>query len=469
MPNQITTEGLETQTMEELVTQFTADFEEIYGEDIILDSDTPDGQMMYIFIQAVLDVLDLLTQIYNSFDPDNAVGTVLDQRVAINGIQRQAGTRTVQDVVITVDRALTLTGVDDDPDDPYTVQDSEGNQWQLISTRNPSSAGSYTYSFQAAEVGEVISLPNTITLPVTIVLGVTAINNPNSYTTLGINEETDATLKIRRQRSVALSSQGYLEGLLAALENINGVTFAYVYENVTGSTDANGVPGHSIWVIIGGTASDEDIATAIYRKRNAGCGTYGSESYDVTQPDGSVFTINWDVVMLDDLFIKFTVASIDGENEPNYQAIKDSIVENFVPDVNETVDINALATAAQEGDDNALITGAGFSETAGGTYTNTLEPNNPTDRWSVAEERIIILPVAVSPQDEDIATEATQQFTAVGGYVTGDYAWTIEVDNTGGSINASTGEYTAGSTPGTDTIRATDDLGNYGEADITAS
>ena len=87
----------------------------------------------------------------------------------------------------------------------------------------------------------------------TIVLGVTSVNNPTTYTTLGTNQESDSALKLRRQISVSIGSQGYLQGLLGALESINGVSSAFVYENNTGITNADGVPGHSIWVIVAGS------------------------------------------------------------------------------------------------------------------------------------------------------------------------------------------------------------------------
>ncbi len=44
----------------------------------------------------------------------------------------------------------------------------------------------------------------------------------------------------------------------------------------------------------------------------------------------------------------------------------------------------------------------------------------------------------------------------------GTYSYSIHTNNSGGSINSSTGVYTAGSTPSvTDTVRVTDGLGNY--------
>lgn len=466
MPNSIGPTGLSTATRAELVAFYTAAFQTIYGSDINLASDTPDGQMMNIFIQSVLDLENLLTQIYNMFDPDNAIGAVLDQRVAINGIQRQAGTFTITNVTIEVSQALNLYGLDQVSNPVYTVADNAGNQWQLQTTQLIGSPGTDSYAFQAAQPGAVLTVPNTITIPVTIVLGVVSINNPTTYTTLGLNEESDAVLKVRRQKSVSLASQGYLAGLLAALENINGVTSAFVYENTTDSPDIDGVPGHSIWVIVAGSGAAADIANAIYTKRNAGAGMFGGTSYVITQVDGTEFIVYWDDVEAEDLFIQFTATSIDGINPPNIAAIRAGLPLNFIPGVNEEVDINHMATLVQQIDPNTLVTDAGFSTTSGGSYTNTLTPSAKNKQFAVSSDNIIITPMLLSPDSAVVAALGTQTFTGLGGF--GALTYTLSVNNSGGSIDSGTGEYTAGSTPSVmDTVRVDDTLGNFATAIVT--
>jgi uncharacterized phage protein gp47/JayE len=390
MPNTIGADGIEVKTRTELRDEMVAGFEAAYGSDINLEQSTPDGQTINIFVQSVLDMEDLLVQIYNSFDPDNAVGRTLDQRVAINGIQRQAGTYTITNVTVVVGSNCNLPGLDQTDEPPYTVSDNAGTKWFLIQSRTGVTAGSHVYSFRAEFPGANLTIPNTITIPVTIVLGVVSVNNPTTYTTLGLDEESDAALKVRRQKSVSLASQGYLAGLIAALENINGITSVAVYENKTGTTDINGVPSHSIWVIVSGTASDEEIATAIYQKRNAGAGMYGAESYIITQVDGSPFEINWDIVEPEDLYIEFDATSLDGVSTIDTDGIKDYLVANFVPGVNEQVNINDLATVVQQFDNNCLVTNAGFADNGGGPFEPVSSPSARNKQFVVSAVNISI-------------------------------------------------------------------------------
>lgn len=558
MPNSLTSTGLTLATKQELIDNFTAQYQQIYGSDINLGSDTPDGQMMNIYVQAILDVQDLLMQIYNSFDPDNAIGNVLDQRVSINGIQRQGATYTVTPITVVTSQSVNFYGLDQTAQQVYTVSDNANNLWQLQTTQLGVAAGTHVFNFQAAVPGAQLTIPNTITVQVTVVLGVTSVNNPTTYTTLGINEESDAALRIRRQKSVSLASQGYLQGLLAALENISGVTSAFVYENNTGTTNSDGVPGHSIWVIVAQSgASSSAIANAIYTKRNAGCGMFGSQSYNVTQVDSTVFTVYWDNVSTVNLFIKFTATSINGVNAPNISGIRTGLPTIFTPAVFQEVNINGLATLVQDIDSNTLVTNAGFSlgttqiftlsgVAASGTfqinyagnntaainwndsvgtiqtkiqavaglsaatvsgsiasqtltftlvgnvqallyvtnnslqtsvpaaitfsynagYSNTLSPASKQNQFVVSSPNIIITAMELLPATNQVAALATVQFAAYGGY--GAYTYSISVNNSGGSINATTGLYTAGSSiMVTDTVKVIDVYGNSITATVT--
>lgn len=497
MPNAITAEGITTATQAELVAQFTAAAEIIYGADIDLDAETPDGEWMMTFIQATLDLEDLIVQVYNSFDPDNAIGNVLDQRVAINGIQRQAGTVTVTNVTIATSQSVNLLGLDQTDSPPFTVADQAGNQYELQVTQlgfNPGSGGA-VLAFQAAVPGAITPTPNTITVPVTIVLGVTSINNPTGPTSIGLNEESDAALRVRRQQSVSLASQGYLAGLLAALKNISGMTAAFVYENNTNDTDIDGVPGHSIWVIVSGTAAAADIANAIYTKRNAGCGMFGTVNFVITQVDGTLFTVTWDTVVQEILFTKFNVSSINGTSIPNIAAIRAGLSISLAPGVFQEVNVNELATLVQEIDANTLVTDAGFDVSAMGTFDNNVfAPSAKNKQFEVLSKNIIILPMIlaaaggqqiINDMDEVVSTAQVIhggnhiQFSTLGGYGTdgagtgspppNNLVYSIQSSSGGGaSIDATTGLYTS-SAVGTDVILVTDLLSNTAICTVTVT
>ncbi len=602
MPNALTAQGLTTASQQELLTNKTQSLQKIYG-DIDLNSNTPDGQAVNIEIQSILDLQNLLVSIYNSFDPDNAYGVQLEQRCAINGVQKQAGTYSVTPETIVIVKPNTyLYGLDQADQPVYTISDNTGNQWLLQTTQSNLSPGTIVCDFRAATPGANITIPNSINIPVTIVLGVLSVNNPTAQSIVGLNEESDANLKIRRAISVAISSQGYEKGLRAALLNIPGISSAFVYENKTNTTDINGVPEHTIWVIVDGfpivlvlsqwvstlTYSYGDIvssaginyiswqdnnlnhavsdpaywgiynpvAQTIYIKRNAGCGMIGETSYTVTQDDGTQFIVNYDTVVEENLFIAFTATSINGINPPNIAGIIERLVDDYVPQVNQRVNINEMACIVQEADPNCLVTNAGFSaghiqvvtlsgvaasgvfkfsyngnntsninwndnaatiqtelrlllgleacvvtgsiasqtltitlnvesvlsliyvldntlETSGPVaitfsfnedYQNFLLPSSKKNKFVVSADKIIILPMILSPITIIVAKLATQQFTSLGGY--GIKTYSMQANPSGGSIDSS-GLYTAGNIAATDIAKVIDSFGNTATATIT--
>jgi uncharacterized phage protein gp47/JayE len=388
--NAIGPSGLTLQTYQEIVTEIldgATDFpgmRTIYGADINVDPNSPDGQMVNIVALAKTDVLGFLQQIYNSFDPDKAVGVSLNSRCAINGIARRAGTRTLQDVDVTVSQALTLQGLDLYPTDPFTVSDGSGNQYQLLVTQNPAIPSVVTAQFQAVLLGPVQSAANTITVPVTIQLGVSSVNNPTIYTTLGVAEETDYALRVRRQQSVALPNQGYIDGLISGLVNTPGVLEVKVFENATSSPDANGTNPNTIWcIVMGGT--NLDVATTIYRKRNAGCGMRGGIAVLVPQLDGSNMTIRFDRQIDQLLYISFDVSALSGLVDDNY--IRQQILLLLSYNIGQSADVTTIVALVRQIAPNAQVVNqaVGLTASPASALVNTTAVNY---RFVIASNRI---------------------------------------------------------------------------------
>lgn len=298
--------GLTVEPKLQIVQDLIAEFQSIYGADINVDSNSPDGQLLNIFAQLMSDYLELLLDTYNSFSVDNTYGERLDQLVALNGLARQQGTYTQAQVSVTVTQAVTLPGLDQTTEPPFTVSDNAGNQFQLVTSHAFGGAGSATLTFQAVDIGQVETTINTITNIDTSTLGVSAVNNPSvASDVIGVNEETDAQLKVRHAKSFALASTGPSDAMEAALKNVSGIVDAMVVENNTGGT-VNGVAAHTVWPIVNG-GTPAEIGAAIYAKKSPGCGIKGSQTTVVLRPNGQTFTAQWDIAVAQALHIAFSV------------------------------------------------------------------------------------------------------------------------------------------------------------------
>lgn len=273
--NSVSAAGITIQTFQDVVAEILygaggyQGLLQIYGPGLNVQPNSPDGQMVNIYAEGKVDVLEMLLAVATSFDPDQAIGILLDQRCAINGVFRMPGSFTQQQVTVTTSQAVNLPGLDTDPVNPFTVADGSGNQYQLKVAYSFPTGGSISLEFQAAVQGAITSGLNTITVPVTVLAGVTSVNNPLTPDSVGVLEESDPLLRIRRQNSVALPSKGWLQGMRAGLLNVNGVTDALALENKSSLTNALGMPPHSIWLIVAGTPNEVMVADAIYAKRNA--------------------------------------------------------------------------------------------------------------------------------------------------------------------------------------------------------
>ncbi|MDD5301497.1 MAG: baseplate J/gp47 family protein [Elusimicrobia bacterium] len=274
--NSLTAGGLTIQQQPDIVAELTTGYTSIYGADINLGPNTPDGQMMNIYATALEDNLELLQSVYNMFNLINAYGVQLDNMGQLLGLIRQAGTYTQAQVLVTVSQAVTLPGQDVLVSNPsatvFTVADEAGNQYQLVASHVFSGAGSATLTFAAVDIGQILTSANTITAILTPLLGVTSVNNPStSSDVLGTNEETDSAFRVRMAQSFQLAAVGPADALRAALLNVPGILDAYVPENDTGGI-VDGVFSTGIMTVVNqGSVADADVAQVIYAKKGMGC------------------------------------------------------------------------------------------------------------------------------------------------------------------------------------------------------
>jgi hypothetical protein len=331
--------------------------------------------MLNIVTLAKEDMLQLIQQVNAQFDPDQALGTVLDQRCAINGVLRLEGTYTEQYVSVTASQATTVQGIDNFPNAPFTVADTAGNQYVLVNTYNFSGAGTSSLLFQAALIGAVTPSINTITSIVTPTLGVTSVINPLAPSSLGVNEQTDASLRIARRQAISKGSRSFEESISANVFAVAGVTSVQVYEN-PGNGLAWGVPSNSIWVIVTGGVALQ-VAQAINISRGLGVGMHGSTNETVTNPDGSTIVITFDYATPENLYISFAYAVVTGQDPggtflanqiaanltylPGQIAVA-SVITAFVQSIAPNISITAMSVGNAPGPTNptALPTGANY-------------------------------------------------------------------------------------------------------------
>lgn len=336
--------GLHVPEYADIKTTLESAWQGIYGSDIYLEPDSQDGQLIAVFALALLDTYQAMEQVYQGFSPSTASGETLSRVVKINGIRRQAGTYSTADVTITGTAGTTITN--------GVVADVAGQKWNLPATVVIPTSGQIVVTATAQEEGEITAQAGQITKIQTPTRGWQTVTNA-AAATMGASTETDAALRLRQAYSVALPSSTILEGTLGAVLSVDGVSKATIYENDTNSTDANGIPAHSISVVAQGGAA-ADIAQAIWLKKTPGCGTYGTTSEVITDSNGITTTIRFYRPTVTAVAVTVNITPAAGYLAATADDIKAAVAEY----------INALAI----GDDVSIARVTAAAVTAGSAY-----------------------------------------------------------------------------------------------------
>lgn len=258
-------------------------YQAIYGADVYIDPDSQDGQLLAIQAKADYDTAAKGLAVYNSFSPLTGQGTGLSRLVKINGITRQEPSfSTVTLTIVGTAGTVIANGI---------AQDTLTQQWLLPVSVTIPDAGTINVTATAAVVGFITAEMNTVTTIFTPTRGWQTVNNAAAATP-GAPVETDAALRIRQSQSTADPSLTVFDGTIGGVANVTGVTKVRGYENDSDSTDANGLPEHSICVVVVGGA-DQDIGDEIMIHKTPGTDTYGDQDVDVTDAHGMPLVIHF--------------------------------------------------------------------------------------------------------------------------------------------------------------------------------
>jgi hypothetical protein len=138
--------------------------------------------------------------------------------------------------------------------------------------------------------GPIVAAQNTLKTIVTPVAGWSnAVNLADAV--LGISVEPDATFRIRRQQELHGQGKAAIEAIRAAVLQVPAVTACTVFENVTDVTNSDGMPPHSVEVLVQG-GDPTAICTAIFQNVAAGIATTGNQSpVTITDSQGITHSI----------------------------------------------------------------------------------------------------------------------------------------------------------------------------------
>lgn len=316
---QITSTGITAPNYSDILQQLKIVYWAIYGSDAVLDPDSQDGQFLAELAQAIFDCNQNVIDIYASFAPSTARGVQLSRLVKLNGLRRSVPTNSQAVVSIggTVGTSIVNGVVGDNA--------NLGTQWALPALVVIPIAGTVDVTATATTPGATPAAPGSLTKILTPTLGWQTVTNA-VLASPGQAVETDAQLRVRQSKSVALPAMTVLEGIFAVVDAVVGVSRLKIYENSDDVNNSDGLTPHSISVIVAGGDATA-IATAIALKKTPGGRTNGTTSVIVTDKNGVPNTIRFYPLTTVPLKMQISVHPLVGYVSTTGDLLKQTVVD----------------------------------------------------------------------------------------------------------------------------------------------
>jgi uncharacterized phage protein gp47/JayE len=311
--------GISSPSYADIYASLQATFQSIYGSDGYIDPDSEDGQMLAVFARGQYDSNQATIAAYNNFSPATSQGTGLSTMVKVNGIARGVPTFSVC--------ALDVSGIAGTPIAGGVVEDNQNlkTQWALPVNVVIPPSGVITVTAICTQPGSITAQPGTLQKIVNPTAGWQSVNNSSSASP-GIAVESDAQLRIRQTYSTAMPATTPNESVVSAVANILGVTRVKVYENDQGSTDSNGLPSHSLCVVVEG-GDVGAIAQAIQLKKTIGAQTFGTTTQIARDSSNNLNTINFSILSYDNISVSIKLTALAGYTSLIGSLISAAVVE----------------------------------------------------------------------------------------------------------------------------------------------
>lgn len=371
--------GFVTLTLQELKALLEASFRESFGASFDVRPESNAGQIIGISAERYSDLWEACENVYTAFTPDGAVGPSLDNVAAITGTVREAATPSTgtyyptgtNGTLIAAGKQVSVVGIGTvfetiagvtlatatawAGSTAYTlgqVRRNGSTQRCYICITAGTSAGSGgpdadsaditdgtahwrclgdgaaygEVEVQSVEDGPFIAAAGTLRTIETPVSGWAGGNN-NLDAVTGTAIETDAALRLRRESELRASGRAAVPAIRARLMQVDGVTAAVVFDNPDDTTDADGLPPHSIEALVTG-GDDTEVAQAVFENVAAGIQTYGSTTESITDTQGIVRSISFSRPTEIAIYVSVVLtvdASVWDDDSPD--AIKQAIVD----------------------------------------------------------------------------------------------------------------------------------------------
>lgn len=316
---ELTATGFKRTRLDERLAEIRGAAQAIFGNDIDLGSDTMDGQHLALFAERIASLDELAELVWQSFDPDAGTDLSLSRLVKINGIERSEGAYSVV--------TLTLSGTPNILIPARSIVSNASGSVTVYTSADVrlDNLGSGTVTASPDQIGAIAAPAGSLNMIRSPVYGWSGVTNAAPMT-IGKLREQDSTLRLRRSKSVSRGNRNVIDALEAALQDLQGVIEARVYENASGSVDARGLPPYSVHaVVLGG--QDSDIGETIWAGKTGGSPLAGQTSVTIADAQGDPQIVKFSRPSDVRMIVRVTVSPRAGWSIGKSAQIKQALVD----------------------------------------------------------------------------------------------------------------------------------------------
>lgn len=339
----LTSSGFEPRTEAEIQETTRTFLRATISEKLDLSERTVLGNWNNIVCEHLTDAEEILQEAYNAFDRDAASSDRLSSLAILIGVPRRE-TPTVGLVAMTLnlDAAQTYAAGAIE----FQVEGEPTNVWRNRDIVASTSAGSYADQIFVSDLtgSTATAAAGTLTVLLDPTDGtVNSGTNPDDAQP-GKDRETDSELKVRMAQGVAAGGSRTVNAIKAAIVVLDGVVSVDVFENTTSIVDADGIPGHSIKVVVWdgdpALANNDEIAQAI--ADHSATFSVGTQLGTAQDDSLGATTINFERATVSAITVAATVESASGVSEDDVIAA----IQAAMPTLpGQPVTLNRLAAA----------------------------------------------------------------------------------------------------------------------------
>ena len=282
--------GFVAPTYEEVLDSVMDDFQQRFGTDIVLTSNSNFGIIARLIAWRETLLIQELQKTYYSAYISTATESSLDRLGTNLDLPRKVATPSFADIEIKTEEEYLIQAGEQ-------FETADGVLFDLIkdvvTSKNPD--GTYTGigTVQSVDTGAYNNvLPNTITIMYNPDENVVSVTNPEKAAG-GQDYEDDATYRARLIMENVAKPGPSAAGIKSALMNLSGVRQVNVVENPNAEANQYGDPPYSVHIyVLGG--KEQDIAQCLVDHVAAGITMAGTKQITVPDNTGTPQTVSFD-------------------------------------------------------------------------------------------------------------------------------------------------------------------------------